>query len=166
MSGEASIEEMIFGAYWNQAASGDRASAVELASMIRDGRGCTRDPAVAVEILRELALGGEARAMTLLGECYMEGDGVPLDLDAARAWFSKAAGSGDVDAMGALVALLAFNFHDDESQAEAVDWTLHLMEVGGPEWRQVARERLPRALADTPDEVLRKAGRYAIRSLH
>ena len=44
----------------------------------------------AVELFRKAAEQGEAWGMFHLGECYINGDGVKKDLDAAYLWFYKA----------------------------------------------------------------------------
>jgi TPR repeat protein len=42
--------------------------------------------------------------MTWLGNCYSRGIGVAMDMQAARAWYKKAADAGDEDAQKWLAA--------------------------------------------------------------
>ena len=56
----------------------------------------------------KLAKGGDIESQTLLGEMYLDGIGVDVDVKKAFYWISKAANSGDVDAQ----YLLAFMYEN------------------------------------------------------
>ncbi|HSI39501.1 MAG TPA: tetratricopeptide repeat protein [Xanthobacteraceae bacterium] len=59
----------------------------------------------ALELARPQAEAGNAAAMTLMGEIYAQGNGVPQDLASAQKWYEAAAKLGDADAMFALGSL-------------------------------------------------------------
>lgn len=70
-----------------------------VAKAYHEGRGVTKDPAMAVEwYKRGLAQGG-TYYMNDLGEAYLAGDGVPKDAKQAVAWFKKGAETGVKGAM-------------------------------------------------------------------
>jgi TPR repeat protein len=52
----------------------------------------------ALAIITPLAEAGNAQAQSRLGNLYAEGQGVPRDIGAARTWYEKAAGQGDIAA--------------------------------------------------------------------
>src|SRR5689334_4084107 len=76
------------------------------------------DYAAAVAIWRPLADRGDADAQFNLGQAYRLGRGVPLNLSAAKNWFTKAAEAGHLDAETTL-GLLLFQNGD---QPEGLKW--------------------------------------------
>lgn len=89
------------------------------------------DYAAAVTIWRPLADRGDADAEFNLGQAYRLGRGVPINLAAAKSWFSKAAEAGHLDAQTTL-GLLLFQNGD---QADGLKWL-----------RRAADQDEPRAL--------------------
>lgn len=67
----------------------------------------------AVAEWRPAAIGGDATAQYGLGQAYLYGRGVPVDLKQARAWFEKAAAQGHVESQDNLGLLL---FQEGERQ--------------------------------------------------
>ncbi|WP_171022152.1 tetratricopeptide repeat protein [Cohaesibacter sp. CAU 1516] len=61
----------------------------------------------AFDLATKLAAGGERSAMTLLGELYLNGQGVPQDVKEAANWFQLAADKGDPEAQFSLGLLHA-----------------------------------------------------------
>jgi TPR repeat protein len=51
------------------------------------------------------AAAGEVVAMSHVGQCYRDGVGVDADLEAAAAWYRRAAAQGDEAAFAALTSL-------------------------------------------------------------
>ncbi len=58
------------------------------------------NPAAAVQTLQKFAAQGDPKAQTLLAYQYLEGRGVPRDLEAAAKWFLSAAEQGNAVAQG------------------------------------------------------------------
>jgi len=73
----------------------------------------------ALPIYQKLAAAGNAEAQLHLGEMAWFGDGVPANLDEAKAWFQKAATAGNADAAASLASLARRETHGDE----IVYWT-------------------------------------------
>lgn len=160
MTAGFSIERAVFEICWNQAAAGDRGSALELAEMIQDGRGCRRDPELAVGILRDLAMTGEADAMVLLGKCYAYGDGVSVDLDAARSWFTNAAEAGSGMGAAYLADFLSRYGDGEDDAAECLGWALRVLEVGDADLRALVRGALPNAISRASEFAVERAGLF------
>jgi TPR repeat protein len=86
-----------FSWYEKAAAKKSWEAMLKLASMCRDGEGCTRDLSIAeewavqaVEELTPLAENGLAEAQRGLGDCYLRGWGVEQSNDLAFKWYSEA----------------------------------------------------------------------------
>ncbi|GAB4348239.1 MAG: hypothetical protein Kow0073_00850 [Immundisolibacter sp.] len=94
-----------FGHWETQARAGDPASMVEVAMMLTNGLGMRRDDQAAVEWLRKAADLNYPDAWAELGELYVEGAGVPRDLDQGKALLKKAAAAGSQRADDMLAAL-------------------------------------------------------------
>lgn len=60
---------------------------------------------MASKIMMELARAGDTRAQFHLGEFYLMGTGVELNVDKAKYWFKKAAGRGSIPAKNKLLDL-------------------------------------------------------------
>jgi TPR repeat protein len=88
--------------------SGSTAAGTVVANCYLRGDGTPKDEDAAIRILLPLADGGEARAMTLLGQCYYNGTGHLTNLPQeerdrkAKAYFEKAILGGDWAACGHL----------------------------------------------------------------
>ena len=61
-------------------------------------KGSAEDKKEAVKWFRMAARGGNVYAQLALGECYSQGDGVPVDKTEAVKWYRKAAENGNKDA--------------------------------------------------------------------
>jgi len=77
------------------------------------------DYATALEGFRTLAEQGNANAMNNLGLMYANGLGVAVDLDAAHAWYQKAAAKGSLSAINNLGALYEMGQGVPQSYEEA-----------------------------------------------
>lgn len=54
--------------------------------------------AEAVKWYRKAAEQGDADAQYVLGHCYLNGDGVPQNIEETLKWYTKAAEQGNADA--------------------------------------------------------------------
>jgi TPR repeat protein len=86
------------------------------------------DYAAAVAIWRPLAEKGDADAAFNLGQAYLLGRGVTVDLAAAQSWLGKAARAGHLDAQTTLGLLL----FDSGSRDAALQWLKKAAERGEP----------------------------------
>ncbi|WP_342150629.1 hypothetical protein [Methylorubrum sp. SB2] len=91
------------------ALDGDGAAIWELAAREAEGRGVTRDLAVAAKLYERLASAGYAPAQFKLGNAYEKGAGVTRDLGQAKSWYGRAADMGNTRAMHNLAVLHAEN---------------------------------------------------------
>ena len=73
----------------------DAEAQFELARRHRSGEIDGASPQRALIWCRKAAVQGHAGAQRMLGQMYLEGDGVMQDDDTAREWLQKAAASGD-----------------------------------------------------------------------
>ena len=79
-----------------------------------------------VDTLIEAAKQGNTRVQIMLAEHYIEGDGVPRDIDEAMKWWQMAAEQGDVTAQ----YNLAQCYREKNNPAEAVKWYRKSAEQG------------------------------------
>ncbi|GJD88133.1 hypothetical protein BHAOGJBA_1645 [Methylobacterium hispanicum] len=86
---------------------GDGAAAWELAARAADGRGLTRDLALAAKLFEKLASAGYAPAQYKLGGHYEKGSGVVRDLAQAKLWYGRAAEQGHARSMHNLAVIYA-----------------------------------------------------------
>lgn len=77
----------------------DAEAQFELARLHRAGEIDGASPQRALIWCRKAAVQGHAGAQRMLGQMYLEGDGVMQDDDTAREWLQKAAGGGDAEAL-------------------------------------------------------------------
>ncbi|MCP1537696.1 hypothetical protein [Methylorubrum extorquens] len=91
------------------ALDGDGAAVWEIASREAEGRGVTRDLAVAAKLYERLANAGYAPAQFKVGNAYEKGSGVVRDIEKAKAWYGRAADQGNIRAMHNLAVLHAEN---------------------------------------------------------
>ncbi|BAU92175.1 Sel1 domain-containing protein repeat-containing protein [Methylorubrum populi] len=91
------------------ALDGDGAAVWEIASRQAEGRGVTRDLAVAAKFYEKLALAGYAPAQFKVGNAYEKGSGLTRDVEKAKLWYGRAADQGNVRAMHNLAVLHAEN---------------------------------------------------------
>jgi len=82
------------------------------------------------ENVRRRAEQGEAAFQTLLGWTYLDGVGVPKDVNEAVKWFRKAAEQGDVVAQSRLGSIFEFGKGVPKNDAEAVEWYRMAAEQG------------------------------------
>lgn len=91
------------------ALDGDGAAIWELAGRAVEGRGLSRDLAVAAKLYERLASAGYAPAQFKLGNAYEKGSGVVRDIAQAKSWYGRAADMGNTRAMHNLAVLHAEN---------------------------------------------------------
>ena len=83
-------------ATWLAAAEqGDVSAMVEISRMINSGLGVERDVDAALKWIYKALATGAAEAYAVLGDMYMEGDGVEKSLEEALKNYGKAADMGD-----------------------------------------------------------------------
>ncbi|MEL0083943.1 MAG: tetratricopeptide repeat protein [Gammaproteobacteria bacterium] len=81
---------------WLAAAEqGDATAMVEVSRMVNSGLGTERDAEQALKWIHKALANGAIEAHGVLGDMYMEGDGVEKSLDEALKHYSKAADLGD-----------------------------------------------------------------------
>ncbi|AWN36222.1 SEL1-like repeat protein [Methylobacterium radiodurans] len=113
ISGAASLSGDLAGlpaslAKTRQAAlDGDGVAAWELAMRAADGRGTSRDLALAAKLFEKLASAGYAPAQYKLGGQYEKGSGVGRDLTQAKLWYGRAAEQGHARSMHNLAVIYA-----------------------------------------------------------
>jgi localization factor PodJL len=91
------------------ALDGDGAAIWELAGRAVEGRGLSRDLALAAKLYERLASAGYAPAQFKLGNAYEKGSGVVRDVAQAKSWYGRAADMGNTRAMHNLAVLHAEN---------------------------------------------------------
>lgn len=91
------------------ALEGDGASIYELAARSAEGRGLTRDLALASKLFEKLATAGYAPAQYKLASHYEKGLGLTRDVDQAKLWYGRAAELGNVRSMHNLAVIFAEN---------------------------------------------------------
>ncbi|MCP1549137.1 MULTISPECIES: tetratricopeptide repeat protein [Methylorubrum] len=91
------------------ALDGDGAAVWELASREAEGRGVTRDLAIAAKLYERLANAGYAPAQFKVGNAYEKGSGVVRDIERAKGWYGRAADQGNIRAMHNLAVMHAEN---------------------------------------------------------
>jgi TPR repeat protein len=95
-----------------------------LADPLQDGEAAYRngDVAAAFELLKPLAVQGDAEAQYDLGCLYENGDGVPQDSAGAVTWFAAAAERGMTAAEAVLGVMYSRRFGVPQDDALAGDW--------------------------------------------
>lgn len=73
-------------------------SVCDLGICYQEGWGVPQDLDKALELYRQAAGRGLAKAMNCLGECYWRGEGVEPNLQTALEWFEKGAAGGNPEA--------------------------------------------------------------------
>lgn len=142
---------------WYQGEQSTRA-ANAMARALLVGHGVEANPGFAVELLRAGSGDGETSSMLDLARAYANGQGVPLDYEAARAWLTKGAEAGDHRAMADLIVLLCsgvFRSVDDDPalRCEVLGWSLRLLALD-PNWTDHLRSTLPMLIDEmTPEQV-------------
>ncbi len=91
------------------AMEGDGTAIYDLASRAAEGRGLTRDLAMAAKLFETLASAGFAPAQYKLAGQYEKGLGVARDLAQAKLWYGRAAEQGNVRSMHNLAVIFAEN---------------------------------------------------------
>ncbi|AWI89983.1 hypothetical protein C0214_17960 [Methylobacterium sp. DM1] len=91
------------------ALDGDGAAVWEIAARQAEGRGVTRDLALAAKFYERLATAGYAPAQFKVGNAYEKGSGVIRDVEKAKLWYGRAADQGNIRAMHNLAVLHAEN---------------------------------------------------------
>ena len=75
------------------------AAILNLAIARLTGTGAERNPQRGFDLLLQLAENGNALAMDMVGQMYLEGQPVAADPEQAYAWFQRAADAGNPDGM-------------------------------------------------------------------
>ncbi len=94
------------------AASSKSRSIYDRGFALLHGIGVSKDPAAGAALVKEAAEQGLSEACFLLGECFMLGDGCPVDCNQAAVWFQKAADAGELRAQTALGLLYLYELKD------------------------------------------------------
>lgn len=84
----------------------------------------------AVKWFRKAAEQGDAQSQSILGYCYMKGDGVQQDNTEAAKWIRKAAEQGDISAQLNLGNMYIYGVGVPQNYSEAVNWTRKAAEQG------------------------------------
>ena len=111
----------------------DRSGEVQflLGKMYFNGKGTTKDEAVAFKWLTKAAKQGYAKAQAGIGGCYFDGIGVEKDMSKAFEWFSKAADQGLAEAQY-ILGLYYLNGEGivAEDMAKGFEWLSKAAEQG------------------------------------
>ena len=99
-------------------------SAVSFAGEFEDGLAAynREDYKTAVAMLTKAANKGDAKAQTMLGAMYSEGQGVPQDYKQAASWYRKAADQGNAKAQTNLGAMYADGRSVTQDYKQAASW--------------------------------------------
>jgi len=89
------------------------------------------DYAAAVALYRPAALAGDPHAMTQLGLCYDQGNGVKGDEAEAMRWYRKAADAGDLTAMAYIGGMYSDGSGVPVSYPQALAWYHKSADAGG-----------------------------------
>ncbi len=91
----------------------------------------------ALERRRQAAEGGDPEAMRWLGDCYLDGIGVDVNVAKAVEWYRKAADAGDAEAMnkmGVYCSMQARGYVEgtdsERSAVEAFEWFCKAVDAG------------------------------------
>ena len=76
---------------------GDNEARASLAYMVQNGLGMEKDEAKAFKMFRTAANGGNLNAIFQTGVCCEYGTGTPIDIEAAKGWYSKGSDLGDAE---------------------------------------------------------------------
>ena len=93
-----------------------------LARMCQNGWGGKKDVRQAALLYKRAADCGLAEAMRLLGQCYLDSEGLPRDEGKAAALFAEAAEKGNAQAMYSLSVCYINGTGVKASHAQAADW--------------------------------------------
>lgn len=86
----------------------------------------------ALAVWEAAADAGDAGAAYKVGATYMDGQAVPIDLDAAHQWLERAAAMGEPRAMGDLGGAYDWGIGVEPDRAKAAEWYLRGAERGHP----------------------------------
>ncbi|HVL73780.1 MAG TPA: tetratricopeptide repeat protein, partial [Beijerinckiaceae bacterium] len=111
------------------ALAGEPVAVYEFAARLAEGRGATRDLALAAKLFEKAAAHGFVPAQYRIGNHYEKGLGVTRDLAIAIAWYQRAADRGNARAMHNLAVLLA-DGGGKPDYAAAVAWFRRAAELG------------------------------------
>ncbi|MBO9587047.1 tetratricopeptide repeat protein [Devosia sp.] len=112
---------------------GDGWAAVLLANLYRQGEAVEQDGAKVVALLEPLAKGGNAGALTGLGELYLTGArNMPKDVPLAAEYFERAAATGDLWGKFQLALLLIDGNGVDRDLEQAVELLEEVSKAGDP----------------------------------
>ena len=113
-------------------------SVCDLGICYQEGWGVPQDLDKALELYRQAAGRGLAKAMNCLGECYWRGEGVEPNLQTALEWFEKGAAGGNPEAQFNAAWFLDEGLAGEADHARAVKWYEALLKQTLPErecWR-------------------------------
>ena len=92
------------------------------------------------EKLLKRAIKGEAKAQFLVGDCYLRGDGVERDVNAALNWYRKSALQEYPEALCILGKFFDNGYGVAHNQREAVKWYRQAAEQGHNGARKILKE--------------------------
>ena len=98
------------------AARGNGAAQVALANLLLRGAGIVRNPPRAIDLLQQAIASNVTEAARILGDVYLDGDGVPTDRERALQLYRLAAAQGDDVAKFRLASAV---LEDPDAEAEA-----------------------------------------------
>jgi localization factor PodJL len=130
---------------------GEPAAVHDLASRLFDGRGITRDPALAARLFERVAQTGYAPAQFRLGNLFEKGTGVGRDVALACYWYEQAAEGGNTRAMHNLAVLLAEGIDGKPDYSAALHWFRNAAEHGLRDSQFNLGVLLARGLGTSPD---------------
>ncbi|MDE3164935.1 MAG: sel1 repeat family protein [Acidobacteriota bacterium] len=107
-------------------------------------------PAESFPHLLRAAENGCLRAQFLVGLAYHTGRGVPTDFSRARAWYARAAGSGDGNAITNLGVMTLLGQGSPADDIEAYTWLQSAVGLGHT-WLRPALEMLEHRIQGRPD---------------
>lgn len=84
--------------------------------------GCAKTLTEHLDTIRVLASMGDADMQQLLGDMYLQGQGVPLDYAESAKWYRKAAEQGSVPAQNNLGVAYVWGFGVLQDNVEAYAW--------------------------------------------
>ena len=114
--------ETAFNIWLPLAQQADLAAMRNVALLLREGKGTTRDPARALWFYEEAGSKGFALAQVNAAFMHLEGDGVPKNLEAAAFWFHAGARAGSPIAQYNLAVMYERGTGVDKDMGKALGW--------------------------------------------
>ena len=112
--------------------SADPETMCNLGWCYRQGCGVDKDTNRAIQLFKEAASRGHARAQYNLGWSYATGSGVPISAEKAAEWFIKSANNGSVNGQRELGCCYMKGFGVAKDATEGIKWIRKAAERGLP----------------------------------